>query len=84
MNGDSVSAAVVNNNLTITSSRYGAAAQVTMNSGTALAALGFTGGESAKGTDVAGSFLVNGVTEAAIGDWAISHRHSHQRQHRRS
>src|SRR4029077_10051250 len=39
----------------------------TMKSGTALAALGFLGGESAQGRDVVGSFLVNGVTEPALG-----------------
>ena len=65
--GASVNVAVVGNKLSITSTRYGLASEVAVSSGTALPALGFLGGESAQGKDVAGSFLVNGVTETALG-----------------
>src|SRR5262249_46141522 len=40
-------------------------------SGTALAALGFTGGETDLGLDVAGRFVVNGQPEAATGSRQI-------------
>jgi len=66
--GAGINVGVTNNNLTLTSNRFGSTSQVTMQSGTALAALGFVGGESAQGRDVAGSFLVGGVTEPAVGD----------------
>jgi flagellar hook-associated protein 2 len=65
--GRQVAVSMNGNQLSITSSTYGAASQVKIGTGTALAALGFTGTEAAQGQDVAGSFLVNGVTEAAKG-----------------
>lgn len=55
------------NRLAITSATYGMASEVTINSGTSLAALGLTGSESDRGQDVAGKFIVNGVAEAAVG-----------------
>ena len=54
--------------LDIQSSTYGLASQVTMESGTALSTLGYQAGAIAKGVDVAGNFVVNGVTEAATGN----------------
>lgn len=51
----------------ITTQQYGSAATVAVTGGTALAALGFAGTESAAGTDVAGSFTANGLTEPAAG-----------------
>jgi flagellar hook-associated protein 2 len=54
-------------NLVLTSNSFGSASQVTIGTGTALAALGLTGTESAHGQDVVGSFLVNGVAELAHG-----------------
>ena len=66
-NGKSVSATISNNNLVITSDRYGAASSITGISGSALTALGYSGTESSTGTDVAGSYVVNGVTETATG-----------------
>jgi flagellar hook-associated protein 2 len=51
----------------ITSQAYGSTSQVSFAGGTALADLGFTGTESATGTNVAGSFTVGGITEAATG-----------------
>ncbi len=58
---------VLGNSLTVTSNVYGSSSQVTINSGTALATLGFTGTENEQGTDVAGHFIVNGVVEEATG-----------------
>jgi flagellar hook-associated protein 2 len=56
--------------LQITSQLYGAASSVVMGTGTAVGSdgpLGFNGGESGTGTDVAGDFLVNGQVEKATG-----------------
>lgn len=57
--------------LVLTSQSYGSSSQVSLGSGNALTALGFTGSESGKGQDVAGSFFVNGATEAATGKGQI-------------
>lgn len=51
----------------ITSERYGTASTVSTAGGTAAAALGFTGAESGAGTDVAGSFTLDGTAIAATG-----------------
>jgi flagellar hook-associated protein 2 len=51
----------------ITSEQYGSGSSVAVRGGTAAAALGFTGTESATGTDVAGNFVAGGKTEAATG-----------------
>ncbi len=51
----------------IASQTYGGGSSVEVVGGTALADLGLTAGQSAVGTNVAGSFLVNGVPEAATG-----------------
>ncbi len=53
--------------LHVTSESYGTASSLNISGGTALAALGFTGGESDVGVDVAGEFIVDGVSEAATG-----------------
>jgi flagellar hook-associated protein 2 len=55
----------------ITSQMYGGTSQVAITGGTALAALGFTGTENATGTNVAGNFVVNGVTETATGSGQV-------------
>jgi flagellar hook-associated protein 2 len=68
LQGRGVTASLTGGILTLTSNRYGAASNVTAKSGTALAALGFTAGASNQGADVAGSYLVNGVTETAVGN----------------
>ena len=65
--GVSVNVATSNNQLTITSSSYGGASKISDLSGSALSTLGLTGNETSAGTDVQGSFIVNGVTEAAKG-----------------
>jgi flagellar hook-associated protein 2 len=67
LKGRSVSVSLESNALSITSATYGSASQVEIGSGTALTALGFAGSESGTGQDVAGSFLVDGVTETATG-----------------
>ncbi len=51
----------------ITSQLYGATSQVAITGGTAAGLLGFTGTESATGTNVTGRFVANGVTETATG-----------------
>jgi flagellar hook-associated protein 2 len=66
-NGGSVAVSLVGGKLEITSGRYGRASTVSADSGSALAPLGFTGTETASGVDVAGSYVVNGQTEAATG-----------------
>lgn len=57
--------------LLIRTEAYGSAADVSSLNGTAAAALGFTGSESDTGQDVAGQFIVNGVTEIAKGSGRI-------------
>jgi flagellar hook-associated protein 2 len=55
------------NRLQITSQRYGALSSITIEGGTILPQLGFTGGESAQGSDVTGYFVANGTNEPASG-----------------
>jgi flagellar hook-associated protein 2 len=62
--GRHVTVGLNGNNLTISSDRYGSASRLVIQSGTALASLGFAGGESAVGHDVAGNF---GPNEPATG-----------------
>jgi flagellar hook-associated protein 2 len=70
-NGSSVSVSISGGKLAVTSDKYGTTSTVSGISGTALSALGFAGSESATGTDVAGSFIVNGVTETATGSGQV-------------
>ncbi len=65
--GRSVNVSLAGQKLVVTSDRFGVASKVTIVSGTALAALGFSGTETDQGQDIAGQFLVNGVTETATG-----------------
>ncbi len=62
-----VTVSVEGSNLEITSDSYGSNSKVQDISGTALTALGFDGTETGVGKDVAGSFIVNGVVETAVG-----------------
>jgi len=55
------------NSLKLTSEAYGASSQIAVTGGTALAALGFAGTETDNGVDVAGTYIVNGESESAIG-----------------
>jgi flagellar hook-associated protein 2 len=65
--GANVNVAVAGNLLTISSSLYGTGSQVVVQSGTALATLGYSAGAAVSGRDVVGNFLVNGVAEPAVG-----------------
>ncbi|HTU19772.1 MAG TPA: flagellar filament capping protein FliD [Gemmataceae bacterium] len=68
LNNQQVDASVNSNGqLVLTSQSYGSNSTVAIGSGDALATLGFTGSESGTGQNVAGSFLVNGVSEPATG-----------------
>jgi len=69
VNGNLVSVGVdPNGKLQIASQQYGAGSGVSFGAGsTALSTIGFTGAETSSGTDVVGSFLVNGQTELATG-----------------
>jgi len=53
--------------LTVTSDSYGDSSRVTFYDSPAVSALGFNGGESDVGVDVAGEFIVNGKVEKATG-----------------
>ena len=53
--------------LSIKSEGYGSASSLEVQSGTALTALGFAGGETGVGTDVEGQFIVDGEVEVATG-----------------
>ncbi len=65
--GRNVSVNIEGGGLTITSNSYGSRSAVTIGSGTANSTLGFSGGETDSGQDVAGTFIVNGQTESATG-----------------
>jgi flagellar capping protein FliD len=65
--GRQVTVGVNGGKLVFDSKTYGTASKVSIDGGTALAALGLTGSENATGQDVAGSFVVNGHTETATG-----------------
>ncbi|MDG1897829.1 MAG: hypothetical protein P8J37_23260 [Fuerstiella sp.] len=67
LNGRTVNVGVSGGLLSITSDSYGSPSTVKVNSGSAVTTLGFTAGASDTGRDVAGTFVVDGVTETAIG-----------------
>ncbi len=71
LQGKQVSVSLSSQRLSLTSSRYGAKSEATVVSGSALASLGFDGTETDRGVDVAGSFLVNNVAEAATGSGQV-------------
>ncbi len=60
-------ASIANGQLQLTSLSYGSVSKISEITGTAAAQLGFVGNEQGVGKDVVGSFIVNGVTEAATG-----------------
>ena len=62
-----VNVSVEGEQLVITTEAFGSAAFLGTVTGTAATALGFDGSESDEGVDVAGTFIVNGVTETAVG-----------------
>jgi len=55
------------NRLTVTSDSYGTTSRVTIYASSATDSLGFKGGESDLGVNVAGNFIVNGIVEVATG-----------------
>ncbi len=65
--GQSVAVAVESGKLAITSLQYGTASEIAIGSGSALASLGFVGGEADRGLDVVGHFVVDGEVESAVG-----------------
>ncbi|MBI5756907.1 MAG: flagellar filament capping protein FliD [Planctomycetales bacterium] len=65
--GRRVTLSVANSKLVLTSERHGSASETTIVSGSALSKLGFSGTETDRGLNVAGAFIVGGVTEAATG-----------------
>ncbi len=65
--GRQISVGVQAGQLTFTSASFGSGSQISIGSGSANAALGLAGTENNKGVDVAGNFVVNGVTEPAQG-----------------
>jgi flagellar hook-associated protein 2 len=67
LTGRSVTVAQGGGAISIRSASYGTSSEVGVTGGTALTALGFAGSESDFGENVAGSFIVNGVSETATG-----------------
>ncbi len=67
LDGNFVSAALDGGRIKLSSQQFGASSSVEVVSGSALPALGFAEGQRATGTDVVGSFVVNGATEPATG-----------------
>lgn len=67
--GNKVVVDLSGNKLRVTSQAYGGNSQVSIGTGSAVTSgvLGFAGSESSTGLNVAGSFIVDGVTEAATG-----------------
>lgn len=67
LGGRQISVGVQNGQLSFTSASFGSTSHVSFGNGSANASLGLTGTENSTGQDVAGNFVVNGVTEAAQG-----------------
>lgn len=60
-----------NNHIQISTLKYGSLSHIRIEGGSVLPELGFAGGESAQGNDVAGYYVVDGVSEVAIGSGQI-------------
>ena len=77
INGDTtlgsrnVAVTLSSDQLVITSDVFGFASEVAIGTGTAVTALGFAGTESDRGQDVVGKFIVDGVTENAVGSGQV-------------
>lgn len=65
--GRTVSVSLDGDALSLTSDTFGNSSSLLLSGGTALTALGFTAGAAEVGRDVAGTFIVDGVTETAVG-----------------
>ncbi len=57
--------------MVVTSDSYGATSRITLFASSAVSALGFQGGESDVGVDVAGEFIINGKVEVAKGSGRV-------------
>jgi flagellar hook-associated protein 2 len=69
--GNSTTVELNGGKLAITSQRYGSGSTIASLVGNAIIPLGFSGGETGAGTDVAGTFSLNGTTIAASGNGQI-------------
>lgn len=67
LKGRTVNVGLSSGSLTITSEEYGKSSTVKISGGTSLTDIGFTAGTEDNGRDVAGTFIINGVTESATG-----------------
>lgn len=67
LSGRSISATLDGDQLKITSDSYGNSSSLLLSGGSALATLGFVAGAAEVGQDVAGTFIVDGVVESAVG-----------------
>ncbi|HVJ86117.1 MAG TPA: flagellar filament capping protein FliD [Caulifigura sp.] len=67
LSGRIANVGVATDKLTIQSEAFGSTSQVSITGGTAAAALGFAGTETAVGKDVAGKFIIDGKEELATG-----------------
>lgn len=65
--GRTIKVGLNGNALQLTSVTYGISSDVTISGGTALTDFGLTAGQTDTGRDVVGSFIVNGLSEAAVG-----------------
>jgi flagellar hook-associated protein 2 len=71
LGGRKVSVGLQGSQLTIASSLFGSSSNLTIGTGTANGVLGFEAGANAQGKDVAGSFLVGGIAEPAVGSGQV-------------
>lgn len=71
LNGREVNISVSSDKLVIQSDAYGKSSKIKINDGTAIADLGLTAGTVDVGRDVAGTFIVNGVSESATGNGQV-------------
>ena len=67
LSGRSVSVTLEGDQLKITSDSYGNSSSLLLSGGTALTTLGYASGAAEVGRDVAGTFIVNGEVETAVG-----------------
>jgi len=65
--GRTIKVGLSGNALQLTSATYGSSSAITISGGTSLTALGLTAGQTNTGRDVVGAFIVNGLSEAAVG-----------------
>ena len=71
LNGRIANVSLTGDSLTITSDTYGRSSKLKVVGGTAVTDLGFTAGDEDSGRDVAGTFIVNGKSEPAVGSGQV-------------